>query len=83
MSTVISVRVDKKLKEEMEKLSYINWSEVIRSAIERKIEEEKSRVREKDISALREASEITRKLRRRVEGWSAVSEIRKWRELRG
>ncbi|MHA1617329.1 MAG: hypothetical protein ACTSX9_08505 [Candidatus Njordarchaeales archaeon] len=67
----------------MDKFSYINWSEVIRRAIEKKIEEEKSRVREKDMARIRRASEITKKLRRRVEGWSSVDEIRKWRELRG
>ncbi len=83
MSVIISVRIDRELKKEMDKFSYINWSEVIRRAIEKKIEEEKSRVREKDMARIRRASEITKKLRRRVEGWSSVDEIRKWRELRG
>jgi len=83
LSVIISVRIDRELKKEMDKFSYINWSEVIRRAIEKKIEEEKSRVREKDMARIRRASEITKKLRRRVEGWSSVDEIRKWRELRG
>ena len=83
MTTIISVRIDKELKKEMDKLSYINWSEVIRRAIEKKIEEEKSRVREKDMARLRRASEITRRLRKRIEGWSSVEEIRRWRESRG
>ncbi len=83
MSTIISVRINKELKKEMDKLSYINWSEVIRQAIEKKIEEEKSKIRERDIARIKRASEITRKLRRRIEGWSSVEEIRRWRESRG
>ena len=83
LSTIISVRIDKELKKEMDKLSYINWSEVIRQAIEKKIEEEKSKIRERDIARIKRASEITRKLRRRIEGWSSVEEIRRWRESRG
>ena len=33
MSTVVSFRIDKKLKERMDKLKHINWSEVVRKAI--------------------------------------------------
>ncbi len=83
MSPIISVRIDKELKKEMDKFSYINWSEVIRRAIEKKIEEEKAKVREKDLVRVRRASEIAKKLRRRIEGWSSTEEIRRWRKIRG
>ena len=40
MSVVISVRVPKKLKEEMDRLSgKVNWSEEIRRFLERRVEE--------------------------------------------
>ena len=40
MSTVISVRIPRKLKEEMDKLSdMVNWSEEIRRFLESKVEE--------------------------------------------
>jgi len=83
LSPIISVRIDKELKKEMDKFSYINWSEVIRRAIEKKIEEEKAKVREKDLVRVRRASEIAKKLRRRIEGWSSTEEIRRWRKIRG
>ena len=41
MSAVISVRIPKELKESMKNIPYINWSEVVREAIEKRIREEK------------------------------------------
>jgi len=43
LSVVVSFRIDKELKEEMDKLKHINWSAVVREAIARKIEEENAR----------------------------------------
>jgi len=37
MSTVISIRIPKNLKDKMEKFDKINWSELIRRFIEEKI----------------------------------------------
>ena len=40
MSVVISVRVPRRLKEEMDKLSgYVNWSEEIRKFLEERVKE--------------------------------------------
>jgi len=64
----------------MEKYSYINWSEVIRRAIAEVIEKEESKRKEKDYERIKRAALRTRKLVRRIEGWSSVEEIRKWRE---
>ncbi len=40
MSVKLTVRIPRKLKERMDKFSYINWSEVIRKALEEKVREE-------------------------------------------
>lgn len=77
MSTVVSFRIDKRLKKRMKELSYINWSEVVRRAIAKVVEEEDRR--SKDFSRIRRASARCRILSRRVEGWSSVEEIRRWR----
>lgn len=40
MSVKITVRIQKELKERMDRFAHINWSEVIRKAIEEKVREE-------------------------------------------
>jgi len=73
MST-ISFRISKELKEKMKNIDHINWSEVLRKAIEQAIENE-----EKNNLALavllNERSVITPD-----EGWNSTNEIRRWRE---
>ncbi|MHA1593177.1 MAG: hypothetical protein ACTSXX_00395 [Candidatus Baldrarchaeia archaeon] len=80
MSVVVSFRISKELKRKMDELSYINWSEVVRRAIAEVVERELSRHREKDYNRIRMAVLRSKKLSRRVEGWSSVEEIRRWRE---
>ena len=75
MSVVVSFRVDRRLKERMERLKHINWSEVVRR--------EEARLQGKDRDRIAWASLKMDELRRRVEGWSGVEEIRRWREVRG
>jgi Arc/MetJ-type ribon-helix-helix transcriptional regulator len=82
VSVVVSFRIDRRLKERMEKLRHINWSEVVRRAIEETVRREEARLREKDRSRIAWASARMDELRRRVEGWSSVEEIRRWREAR-
>ena len=79
---VVSVRVDKEVREKMRLLSYINWSEVIREAVAQKIFEEESKKRRLDPDMLLEAVEITDKIRRPSPGWDSTEEIRRWREWR-
>ncbi len=79
---VVSVKVDKKIKQKMKKLSNVNWSEVIRRAIMAKIGDEEMKIMNIDIEMLSEAGSLTDKIRRTSKGWSSVEEIRKWRELR-
>jgi len=80
--TVVSVRLDEETRRKMKLLSHLNWSEVIRQAIVQKILEEENKKRKLDPNILKEAAELTDKIRRPSPGWSSTEEIRKWRELR-
>ncbi|HDD42470.1 MAG TPA: hypothetical protein ENF79_02160, partial [Nitrososphaeria archaeon] len=66
MSEVISFRVRRELKEKMEKLRHINWSEVVRKAIEDTIRREESKLRNKDRDSMKATALRTYKLRREV-----------------
>ncbi len=83
MSVVVSFRIDRRLKERMERLKHINWSEVVRRAIEQVVVMEEAKIQGKDRARIVWASIKMDKLRRRVEGWSSVEEIRRWRMRRG
>ncbi|RLE62648.1 MAG: hypothetical protein DRJ47_10365 [Thermoprotei archaeon] len=73
---VVSVRVSEDIKRRMEKLRYINWSEVIRRAIIMVLEEEEGR-------NLAKAVVLNEKIRKKApDGWSSVEVIRYWREHR-
>lgn len=81
----ITIRVDKKLKKEIEKFRDINWSEVVRRAIKERIKHEKARQKERVVDAkrVRDAIKIQDKLSEKTSGrWSGAEEIRKWRDLR-
>ena len=73
--TVITVRVDEETKSMMGSID-VNWSEVIRSAIKRRIEEEKMR-------NLAKAVLINEELRRPSKGEEKAEEIiRRFRDER-
>ena len=73
---IISVRIDDKLKKEMDKLKHINWSEVIRQAIMAKLRDETNR-------NLAKAVLLTERVRKKApEGWDTTEIIRHWREHR-
>ena len=82
MSVVVSFRIDRKLKEKMDKLKHINWSEVVRRAIYETIVREEARLRRRDPERIRRAALKSEELSRRVEGWNSVEAIRRWREAR-
>ena len=80
---VVSFRIDEKLKRRMEKLKHINWSDIVRKAIQETIKREEERLRrKKNVQKVKEALARNIALERKVEGWSSVEEIRKWRERR-
>jgi len=80
--SVVSVRIDEHIRRKMKLLSHLNWSEVIRQAIIQKIKEEENRKRRLDPKMLKEAAEITDKIRKPSPSWSSTEEIRKWRDSR-
>lgn len=72
----ISVRVDEKLKKEMEQLREVNWSKIIREAIRTRIDQEKQR-------NLAKAVLINEKIRKTAtKGYDSTNVIREWRERR-
>lgn len=74
--TVFTVKLDPELKSLMDRYPHINWSEVVREAIKRRISEEE----EKNLA---EALLINERLRRRApKGWDSTEEIKKWRRIR-
>ena len=83
---MISIKVPDELKEKMKKFSHINWSEIARSAILRRIGQEEliSNI-EIDQELLNEAIAIQDRIRSKTsipKKWSSTEEIRKWREKR-
>ena len=72
----ISVRVDDKLKKEMERLKQVNWSEVIRVAIKERLNQESQK-------NLAKAVLINEKIRKVApKGYDSTSIIREWRDRR-
>jgi hypothetical protein len=74
--TTISVRIDDELKKKMEAHPDINWSGVIRAAINERADQIKNR-------NLVLAITVTERLRRRSKpGWDSTKVIREWRHRR-
>jgi len=82
VSVVISFRISRELKERMDRLKHINWSEVVRRAIYEVVTREEAKLRSRDMDRIREAVLRIERLSKRIEGWSSVEEIRRWREKR-
>ena len=81
---VVSFKVDPELKKKMQKFKDINWSEVLRKAVEERVKiEEELRSHEFDRALAMKASAEIDNLRRKTSGtWNGAEEIRKWREIR-
>ena len=72
----ISVRISPELKKRMEQFKHINWSEIMRSAIERELETQKESNRAKAVL-------INEKIRKKApKGFNSVDLIRQFREER-
>ena len=72
---VVSVRVSDELKRRMEKLRHVNWSEVLRQAIVRILEEEG---RNLALAVL-----LNEKIRKKApEEWDSTEFLRRWRDGR-
>jgi len=53
MSTVVSVRVPERLRREMDRLKDVDWSALLKSAIEERLKRERLRTLWKDVEELR------------------------------
>ena len=81
MARTISVKVDEETKSRMELFSDVNWAEVIRAAIRRRLELEEDMRKPINKARAIKASKHMLKLKSKTSGkWSGVEEIRKWRE---
>ncbi len=83
MSQIVTARVDDELKKTMGKFEDVNWSEVIRSAIENKIAIEEQLHKPINRAKMLKAFADMDRLRAKSSGkWSGADEIRKWRDIR-
>lgn len=69
----ITVRIPEELRKKMSRLNGVNWSEVVRSAIELEVKKVRMREASRRIDSLREKSTVK---------WDSVKVIREWREKR-
>jgi hypothetical protein len=83
MVEVVSAKIDEETRRRMRRLTDVNWSEVMREAIHRKIEEEEKRRTPVDRERRLRAAARTDAIRTpATPGWDSTEEIRKWREAR-
>ncbi|MEM2189646.1 MAG: VapB-type antitoxin [Nitrososphaerota archaeon] len=83
--SVVSFRVDKRLKARMDRLRHINWSELLRRYVESVVEQEERKLRSaKDPLAIKRAVEEMNRLAKISEGsgWIAEEEVIRWRRRR-
>jgi len=83
--SVVSFRVDKRLKARMDRLRHINWSELLRRYVESVVEQEERKLRSaKDPLAIKRAVEEMDRLAKISEGsgWIAEEEVIRWRRRR-
>jgi len=83
--SVVSFRVDKKLKARMDRLRHINWSELLRNYVKTVVSEEEQKLRVgKDPDAIASAVEEMDRLAKISEGsdWIAEEEVIRWRRRR-
>ena len=74
--SIVTVRVDGETKKKMSSMRHVNWSSVLRDAIDKKLAQESNR----DLAS---AVLTTDKLRKKApSGWNSVEVIRSWRERR-
>jgi hypothetical protein len=84
---LVTVRVPEGLKKQMRKLKSVNWSELLRQAIEDRVELEQ-RSMKKDWERVREGSRKADAIRNEIEreygfvDFNSAETIRYWREMR-
>jgi hypothetical protein len=82
---IVNVRIPDELKRRMEEFPQLNWSEIIRQAVESKIilEKRSEKDRQRLMSALKSQDRIAEKLGEHYKGsWKGTEVVRYWREHR-
>jgi hypothetical protein len=85
VGNIVTFRVSKTLKERMDKLRHINWSELLRATVERTIDEEERKLDlKRDRVRMKRAVEEMDRLARLAEGsqWIGAEEAIRWRRKR-
>lgn len=83
--SVVSFRVNRRLKARMDRLRHINWSELLRRYVESIVEQEEQKLRSRrDPAAIKRAIEEMDRLAKvsAGSGWIAEEEVVKWRGRR-
>ena len=72
--SIVTVRVDEETKRKMAELGHINWSGVLREAIQRKLEQEKDRDMVKAVI-------LNERVKRQApRDWNSLTVIKAWRK---
>ena len=80
---VVSVKVSDEAKSQMQRHPDVNWSEVIRQSIMKRLAVEEMLHEGIDRKRAARALRSTAALRERSpQGWSGAEEVRRWRDLR-
>ncbi len=77
----MSTKIPENLKKRIEKLTHINWSEVMRVAILKRAEDEEKRIMDRNRKIVEQSSQKMDQLRRKAQG-NTTEELRAWREIR-
>ena len=79
---VVSVKVDDDTKRRMDGLRDLNWSEVVRTAIQRRLEAEEALRKPVDRARAKRAGRAIDRLRQSLPAgdYDLAKEIRKWRD---
>ena len=77
----MSTKIPENLKKRIEKLTHINWSEVMRAAILKRAEDEEKRIIDRNHKIIEQSSQLMDQLRRKAQG-NTTEELRAWREIR-
>jgi hypothetical protein len=83
---ILTVRVPDALKRRLRMFPEVNWSQIVRSALEERVTIEMSTHKAKDkkriLGALRIQDEAARKTAKWASQWSSIEVIRWWRQHR-
>lgn len=81
---VVNFRIDEALKEKMDRLKHLNWSELLRKYVKKVVMEEESRLGEgKNRVRILGASRDIDELRQRTpRDWKGAEVVIRWRKLR-